>query len=900
MSKLPVKQQQLPESPLLKLIRQKSRKNSNSNGGRINFNQGDKSFNSILHDDVTPLELLVEILLKPPHFRTPGDMILLIRYLNSSELMNKFKKEKLNETAYNNLMYGCAMNLHCKLAKSNEFIFKIDEYPDKFYLILKGSVKVLKPITKVTKMNFSEYYDFLMTLHKNNDLHLLLKTLQANVGVNFLPIFDIKTLEDRKKQIFEKRITDYLKINTEVGNANLQEVCKIFTLYGINWDEYNLDYPQLERMYIKHRDVSNRNLIKVDENHNFQNPTEKDNLDLNDFLDHHNKWFEYLKDKIYSTINQDEEERIMSTITSNNEKEFANAEVKKKDITIYIYQEIITIKEGHYFGDFALDNLISKKRTATIQAVENSVLAFISNDVYEEYIFQEKYKIKLKEIAFLNEQFFFYPIKTSVFEKKYFQHFILNEYTRGMNLYTANHPLDQIYFIKEGYVDLVFKGSIIELHKLSNLIKELLMNKLKYHVERSSYVSALIDKLFEGQKHIFTKEDKRFDTLKYKDKEFVKYVTQIRNFQLFRFTDKETFGLKEIFLETEKCCFSAICTTEKVVAYSLERNKLLNIINDDKNVFNPFVKASLVKVLNILKRIHHIKNTLVEVYQNNSGQSNINTLKKEEEPRIPIHLNSHSVLRNEEKSLKKLIKNKIKSDKLENEVNNMRSGHVPFEKVVIKKFETLFNSCKLPLLNDKVVDDITEINNSNNRYESPIRMRKLSKTNSMGTIMDRRDVEKFKTISSKAVGLVTKNENEEKLLKSRINKKNKFRSASMHVTVHSDSKNKNNLHLGLTKLNLIGKNLHNTIHQQSARDMSCLNYSELYSTISINNKFNKTQLSSPKMYNNANENESIINMSEKFQYNQDKFQVKKFTTSTIKQFYKNLTKKKFLSNTSIF
>jgi CRP-like cAMP-binding protein len=592
------------------IIRKPSRQNSKS---RIHvFSEG-----HVFPNDNYEVQIpqLIELLQKEIIQRTPNDMVFILKYLNATELMNKFKKEKLNELAYNNLMYGCGSNLFVKFLKQGEHLFRIDDIGDKFYIVIKGCVDVFKPVAVSKKMNFGEYYDHLKSLRNIEETHLLVKTL--NMNMNFLPIFELREFDRRCLQIFKMRIEQclYEKLSPE-------EVCKIIKLYNIPEEDIDPKFIMecFEEQQRKLKEQESRRkktslmLIKI-----------KD-LDLLEEICPKN-WIDYVKERMENIglVCEDNGERspISSTIQIQKFQIDTERAKVRKDVVIFQYERVLQFKEGQYFGDYALDSQ-NKKRTASIIAHDYTILGHISNDVYEQYIYNEKYKIKLKEVGYLNEQFFLYPIKSVIFEKKFFNLFILSEYSRGEKLLNGSELLNKLLFIKDGIIDITFKGSILELSSLMKHMSERLLMEVKsekykvYNFEGIDY-NELLQYLDES----------KFNMLKYKSKDYLTYLSVKRKFNLFRFSLKEICGLEDLFLGFPYSNFQIECHSEKVIVYELSKEKLNNIFIDEKNTIFPFAKMAINKIINLLKRLSHMKNTYLQIFM----------LKQEKDLEININKN---------------------------------------------------------------------------------------------------------------------------------------------------------------------------------------------------------------------------------------------------------------------
>jgi len=141
------------------------------------------------------------------------------------------------------------------------------------------------------------------------------------------------------------------------------------------------------------------------------------------------------------------------------------------NVTIYYNQYFISLKEGEYFGDYALDSGNSNNtRKASIECAEDCLFGVINEETYKNYLFEEKRKLWEIELTFFLENFFFHPIKKNVFQTEYYHFFQLCKETKRTTLFKEGDTLDYIYFLKEGEVELTINNNIADLTKLLGVL----------------------------------------------------------------------------------------------------------------------------------------------------------------------------------------------------------------------------------------------------------------------------------------------------------------------------------------------------------------------------------------------------------------------------------------------
>ena len=203
---------------------------------------------------------------------------------------------------------------------------------------------------------------------------------------------------------------------------------------------------------------------------------------------------------------------------------------KEENLVFYDYMFILSLKEGLFFGDFALDGTAGGSRTATIISSDETLLMIIDSVVYNEFIKKEKSKMTEKEIKFLIENFFFKSVPKHKFSSTYYSNFQIVDMYKGDSLYKFdgnfsnlydNHQSKEnsdyfVYFLKEGEVELSFNASLYEIDFIISYLEEIL---LLYKKTYSSQIIASIQNL------VYTINS----SSNYKDKSHIEYEKLINN-----------------------------------------------------------------------------------------------------------------------------------------------------------------------------------------------------------------------------------------------------------------------------------------------------------------------------------------------------------------------------------
>lgn len=551
-------------------------------------------FYDIFNEDDTEhnFHLFKEAVTKPPQYRNFNDLQIIIYFLKNTQLMEKFRGERLNELAYQTIMLNCATHLQIQLLKKGEILFKIDSIGEKFYLIIKGKVEVLKPIEKNRKMTLFEYFNHIKDLRNCDELHILQKTIKANY--EYFPLQNVNQIDYIDKLIFKAQFLnrmEHFKIPIDVEN--------FFLAHHKNPKDFKINLKNLKKLH----KMNNREYYVLE-------PGLDENLSDDSFKKPYGDqlWIVYLNYKIQISKEEREEYQKFRGIERRN---------KKLDMFIYEYEIFMCINEGNYFGDFALDKK-NKKRTATIRADEDLVLGVICHEIYRDYIFSEKQKIKQREVAFINENFLFKEIKIFSFETKFFQHFALNEYFKEKEIYKQNSIDNKIFLIREGKLEISFEGSIVDLHDcIKKIIEkyEFLINNINkiahpfFSIKNANFISPKSLNLYLEDEHLID-----INRLKFRCERIYDYVTKKRKIHLFILSVNEIVGLEDFFLDTKMHLYNADILSDRITVYKIDYENLKNIYKDEIKIQQNFQDVCLDKILFFIKRIYSVKKNFYEIF----------------------------------------------------------------------------------------------------------------------------------------------------------------------------------------------------------------------------------------------------------------------------------------------
>ena len=684
-------------------------------------------------------------------------------FIRKSKLIEKLENEYQSDKKadLNHLSILCTENLTYKELKKGEVLFKIGEIGNRFYFILKGFISILKLKENSVKMSYYEYFNYCIKLLKENEIYILEETIKKNNKK--IPYDTIDNLTKINKLLFQKKL--YENINRQVIiNNNL--LLRFFSINEQKLENFDLNINEIQILEQSKNNVEWKNyLIK-------KIKPSKDDLD---YFDKYNR--------------------------------FVNS---KSEIIVscFCLEPFLYLGPGFFFGDSALEKgniYTGGRRNATIRAETEVILGSLKGVDYVDIIEPKRRLEKLKEIAFLFNNFFFQEISIHLFEKNYFHLFSAREYSRGDILFsTGVHPQNLI-FIKDGKISLEFKTSVFNVHKLIKYLYECIFNNQLFINLSSATQKQLLNKdtVRIIQKYI---NDPIFKKLRGFSQKFVDELNKDRKYNIAFLAENETIGLQEIFLGIPYIMKGCI-VTKKVHSYEISIEHLQKIFNDEKQIIIPYIKSSINKIFSLIERLQNIK------------QHYINSFNFKYEKGFDI-------IRNDKLN----IKNSSSAINLNNNINNNINKNYFLR---TEKTETNFNNIRNDMINNNI--------NKSNIYLSD------------------NEYQQFNTIDNKNINYDLNSDipflNNSKIISVRGSSKSPlksyfyFRPKSKKILIKLKKNQKSNISPS-NNIHLINnKNKINKINKIKNKTKNNFNFSNKIKlpNIKINNKNNNTKTTSEKL-----------------------------------------------------
>ena len=493
-------------------------------------------------------EAVIEALKIEPEDRKIEQIGIITKFLEGSELANKFKSENVNPNFLKDILTLCACHMKYHFMLKDEILFRIGDKPDNFYIIILGKIGILKPVSIAKEITGIQYFQEIYELKKNNENFLLNLTLVKNKDV-----FKITPIEIEKVQIMilNKFIEDYFGIG--VGES---------------------DYYSIEQIL---------NACKLDKNY-FE--IEVDPRKRSDKI-----YMSLVKDIIFKKLPKYDKKMDKFRMLGTNRLKFP--------ITLFKYKSFLQLKNNDFFGDSAMDK--KTVRNATIKTIDETHFCFLDNEHYNNFLKEEKNKISQREVKFLIANYFFNTVIESKFEKNYLNWFIYEEKQKDEFIIKENNPVDYLYFIKEGIVELSINKNVFEIENIIQYLTKLCKNNNNnfnsFNVRNTHYENNIYD--------------------------LKKHLQKNKKIKLLLIHDKDCIGIESLYFGIN-FLYTAQIISETCKIYKIDINNIFKIFNDEIEVFPTYIEECYKRIEILLERLISLNDNRIEMIDHNVTQQQKN------------------------------------------------------------------------------------------------------------------------------------------------------------------------------------------------------------------------------------------------------------------------------------
>ena len=606
---------------------------------------------------ITP-NLVIESLKKQFFEKEPRDYAIINNYLlYVSKLTDRFRSKRISQSLYEKMILLSLQSSRLKIfneAKSQ--IYTPENEANHLYIILKGSVKIIKVQKTVTKMNSFDYFKMILNYRNKKKSYLLKNTINENNGI--FPI-DLKDVE-----ILDKILLKIFIINRKETENDFDYLDIFFSKLGLNHSDFGLKTSYKEELRLKNEKIEIYNKQMIESGNGSKrknlipyNPIEAENNIMEQEKILHDKLNEITYDICQKYIYfLDNKEEFVTTFELNTDK-------------------ILTSNEcfGDHFGSKYIDFAESNEG--------DLYLLMIKNDIINQMADSERDKNSLSQVDFLVNNFFFRSVKKFIFERYFLNIFELENYQSGQKICEENSTVKYLYFIKKGKVKLSYNKSILEIHSLINLIKEQIKQKV---FDKESNNNEIIKYLEENQNYYSVEGE--IDSIK----------EELNNKQeriIIIYQENQCLGY-ECYYYGLKYLYTATAASDKVELYKISITQLAKIFNNrNEKCYIDLARKAEKSLFFLMKRFIKMNELLMNLSKKRKETQN--EVEKNNQTIVVNKVSSHNFLRVKSMKIKSTEISKI----LPNILKYKMMRNPDTSKLFISHLSSQIMNRKLPTIN---------------------------------------------------------------------------------------------------------------------------------------------------------------------------------------------------------
>ena len=462
----------------------------------------------------------------------------------------------------------------------NNYVLKLGEKGNAFYLILKGKVSIMVAEYKKVYLNIEDYLIFLLKLYYFKENELLKETMLLNKHKY--------AIEDDFEYFIKNIYVKQRLLENEVRKEIKAVKDNIKDLKDAKIESKNMFSENLTKMIEKiFPDVINLPEIKMIKRKN--NANNKTNTYVNYIFNNNFKENEVTPDKIISLINID------------NYNVFEKGSYKPFSIPFYF--QINTLERGKYFGHTALET--NSKGSITIITLQDSSFGIIEKNDYFRLLSKINRELDMNFYSTLYNLPFFKDIAKTVFQRFYSSFFEYHLYKRNYLLYEMKKKTNLLYLINNGRFSIYINGNIIDLYNILIYLqteKNNRINKNKFKIDDEEYKSKI--KIVEKDE----KDDIIYNS-KFKTKEFNDAVSAHNEIYLGSFEGNMLIGLADyVNKKTSTSLFTIKIESNYCELYEITSQNFNTIITDYPATTDIIEDFEVMKLNLIISKIITYKN----------------------------------------------------------------------------------------------------------------------------------------------------------------------------------------------------------------------------------------------------------------------------------------------------
>ena len=519
----------------------------------------------------------------------------------------------------------------------NNYVLKLGEKGNAFYLILKGKVSIMVAEYKKVYLNIDDYLIFLLKLYYFKENELLKETISLNKHRY--------AIEDDFEYFIKNIYVKQRLLENEMRNEIKAAKDNIKGAKKLNSDLFSENLTRMiEKIFPDVVDLPEIKMIKGKFNIN-----SKTNTYLNYIFNNNFKENEVTPDKIISLVNIDN----YNVYEKGSNKAFS----------IPFYFQINSLERGKYFGHTALET--NSKGSITIITLEDSSFGIIEKNDYFRLLSKINRELDMNFYLTLYSLPFFKDIAKTAFQRFYSSFFEYHLYKRNHLLYEEKRKTNLLYLINNGRFSIYFNGNMISLYNVLIYLqteKNNRLNKNKYNVDDEEYQSKI--KIVEKDEKDELIYNKKFKTDEFNDAVFAYNEIYLGSFEgniligLADFVNKKTStSLFNIKIESNYCELYEITTqnfhtiitdypaTNDIIE-EFEVMKLNLIINKIITYKNNFFQSLEKKEISNVTQRRYIQEREKEIFNYNKTQKSFKSSRINNKMLLSLNADRNSKINN--------------------------------------------------------------------------------------------------------------------------------------------------------------------------------------------------------------------------------------------------------------
>ena len=525
--------------------------------------------------------------------KTEKDFCFLIHYLKFYDTFNELLTKLYNNEEKIFLFHQIINKIVIEEKDRNDILYKIGEFAEKIYFLLKGCairLKVEKYETNMNKFEFFLYMKYLYKLDENKLFNLIL-----NENKEFFDKYELLYFILEDKTI--KYIGDSLKQLKMMEETYVKK-----RIIPNKMLEYNYNNEKKIVLF-----ESNKTLNEIFKGDyvipNFEGHVKRINVGVKEYLDN-------LKPLYFKEDND---------------------ELIKNKVVLYTYNIDKEINVGEHLEELDLKKM--QKRNYTVICKDDCIFGSIIKKDYISCLKVTQTKFHKNDINFLLSNELFSMMNFREFDNNYYHLFEFKKLRQKQILFEQGEITNKIFFLKKGEICVTFEGSFNDIYRIISMKGGPLNRKILdiNYIKRFHSIN-LDEKIF--------KEKQMFTLFKIKENfpigfdDFLDEENETKNlFKAYCIMDSEVFiisreNLNEIIykeIEVRKVERNYANKRKKILIDEL--NKLKNgliqkYISEKYNVKlelpylfdeTPLLLKSKIRIKNLLTKPNKEKNTLLKI-----------------------------------------------------------------------------------------------------------------------------------------------------------------------------------------------------------------------------------------------------------------------------------------------